>query len=76
VGARSATPGRVRTITGPTPFVYGYTFEATATGTRIVLRAEMEVGGIARLAGPLAAQGLRRGVDANLSSLRDILEST
>ena len=66
----------LRTITGPTPFVYRYTFEATSTGTRITLRAEMEVGGMARLAGPLAAQGLRRGVDANLSSLRDILEST
>jgi len=66
----------LRTITGPTPFVYRYAFESTSTGTRITLRAEMEVGGIARLAGPLAAQGLRRGVDANLSSLRDILEST
>jgi hypothetical protein len=35
----------------------------------------MQLGGLARLAGPLAAHGLRRGVDANLSSLRNILES-
>lgn len=65
----------LRTITGPTPFVYHYTFESTSAGTRITLRAEMELGGIARLAGPLAAHGLRRGVDANLSSLRNRLES-
>jgi hypothetical protein len=65
----------LRTLTGPTPFVYHYTFEPSSGGTRITLRAEIELGGIARLAGPLATQGLRRGVDANLSSLRKILES-
>jgi uncharacterized protein YndB with AHSA1/START domain len=65
----------IRTISGPTPFVYRYTFEPTSTGTRITLRAEVELGGLARLAGPLAAHGLRRGVEANLTSLRDILES-
>jgi uncharacterized protein YndB with AHSA1/START domain len=65
----------LRTITGPTPFIYRYTVKPTSTGTRITLQAEMELGGIARLAGPLAAQGLRRGIDANLNSLCTILES-
>jgi hypothetical protein len=75
IAARRPDEMTLQTITGPTPFVYRYTFEPTSTGTRITLRAEMELGGIARLAGPLAAQGLRRGVDVNLSSLRNILES-
>jgi hypothetical protein len=75
IAAKRPDEMTLRTITGPTPLVYHYTFEPTATGTRITLRAEVELGGIARLAGPLAAQGLRRGVDANLSSLRDILEA-
>jgi uncharacterized protein YndB with AHSA1/START domain len=66
----------LRTITGPTPFVYRYTFAPTPSGTRITLLAEIELAGIARLAGPLAAHGLRRGVDANLDSLRQVLEST
>jgi polyketide cyclase/dehydrase/lipid transport protein len=66
----------LRTITGPTPFVYRYTFDSIPRGTRIRLQAEMDLGGIARLAQPLAAHGLRRGVDANLGSLRTILEST
>jgi hypothetical protein len=36
----------------------------------------VELGGIAGLTGPLAAHALRRGVDANLSSLRTIVESS
>ena len=75
VSARRPLEITLQTLTGPTPFAYHYTFEPVATGTRITLRAQMELGGIARLAGPLAAQRLRRGVDANLSSLRSILES-
>lgn len=75
IAARRPDEMTLRTITGPTPFVYHYTFQPTSTGTRITLRSTVKLGGIARLAGPLAAQGLRRGVDANLSSLRTILES-
>lgn len=74
IAARRPEEVTLRTITGPTPFVYHYTFEPTPAGTRITLRAEMELGGIARLTAPLAAHGLRRGVDANLHSLRDILD--
>jgi uncharacterized protein YndB with AHSA1/START domain len=76
IAARRPDELTLRTLTGPTPLVYRYTFAPTATGTRITLRAEVELGGSARLAGPLATQGLRRGVDANLSSLRNILESS
>jgi hypothetical protein len=57
IAARRPAEMTLRTITGPTPFAYRYTFEPTSTGTRITLRAEMEPSGIARLAGPLAAQG-------------------
>ena len=64
----------LRTLSGPTPFVYRYTFEALGPGTRITLAAEVEFGGVAGFLGPLAAQAVKRGVDANFATLRQILE--
>jgi hypothetical protein len=64
----------LRTLSGPTPFLYRYTFEPVDAGTRIRLVAEVELGGAAGVLGPLAARAVRRGVDANLATLRQILE--
>jgi carbon monoxide dehydrogenase subunit G len=64
----------IRTTTGPTPFVYRYTFEPTDAGTLIVLDAEVRLGGVATALGPLAAASVKRGVDANFTALRAILE--
>jgi hypothetical protein len=63
----------LRTLSGPTPFVYRYSFEPIASGTRVVLHAEVELNGVGSLLGPLATQAVRRGVDANLRTLHDIL---
>jgi carbon monoxide dehydrogenase subunit G len=63
----------LRTIDGPTPFVYRYTFEPASAGTRITLQAEVELGGVAALLGPLAAHAVKRGVEANFATLREIL---
>ena len=63
----------LRTLSGPTPFVYRYSFEPIASGTRVVLHAEVELNGVGRLVAPLAAQAVKRGVDANLRTLRNIL---
>ena len=64
----------IRTISGPTPFVYRYGFEPTEGGTVITLRAEVWLGAAASVLGPLAARAVKRGVDANFAALREILE--
>jgi hypothetical protein len=66
----------IRTMSGPTPFLYRYRFEPNAGSTTVVLSAEVELAGIAHLVGPLAARAVKRGVDANFSTLKAILEAT
>jgi hypothetical protein len=72
----------IRTTSGPTPFVYHYGFEPDGSGTRLSLRAEgdlgeigHEIGGVASIApGFLLAGLIKRGLDANLHTLKGILE--
>jgi uncharacterized protein YndB with AHSA1/START domain len=64
----------IRTTSGPTPFLYRYEFTTTGPGTLVRLYAHVRVDGAASLLGPLAAQAIKRGVNANLATLRDILE--
>ena len=64
----------IRTTRGPTPFVYRYAFASTGAGTLVRLYADVRVGSGAPLFGPLAAQAIKRGVNANFATLRDILE--
>lgn len=64
----------IRTLTGPTPFLYRYHFEPTQAGTRLRLLGQAELGWIAGLLGPLASGAVRRGVDANLQTLKRQLE--
>ena len=76
--SRSSGCGRqelvIRTAGGPTPFVYRYEFGSTPTGTLVTLRADVTVGRGPALLGPLAAQAVKRGVDANFKTLRHLLE--
>lgn len=60
----------VRTTSGPTPFVYRYALEPTDGGTLLTLRAEADVPGPA----VLLKHAVKRGVDANLATLKSILE--
>ena len=64
----------VRTTSGPTPFVYRYRFERADGGTLVTLQADVELPVPAVLARPLATHAVKRGVDANLATLRSILE--
>jgi uncharacterized protein YndB with AHSA1/START domain len=66
----------IRTTSGPTPFAYRYGFAPADGGTEVRLDAEVELGGAAALAPPLAARLVKRGVDANFAQLRELLEST
>ena len=63
----------IRITKGPTPFVYRYEFATTGAGTLVRLYADVQVGGGASLRS-LAAQAVKRGVNANFATLRDILE--
>lgn len=62
--------------TGPMPGQASYVVEpAGMDGTRLVARLEMQGQGLLRLAEPLLAAGLNRDVEANLESLKYLLES-
>jgi hypothetical protein len=58
----------------PYPVRYGYQFASSDGGTLVRLLAAFELTGAAALAGRLAAPIVKRGVDANLATLRAILE--
>jgi uncharacterized protein YndB with AHSA1/START domain len=64
----------IRATAGPTPFLYRYGFAAAGGGTVVRLAAEIELDGLATLAPQLARIAVRRGVDANLATLKSILE--
>lgn len=65
----------IRVISGPTPFLYRYTFEPRGDRTRMSLAAEGSLGGAADLLSPLASIVVKRGVQANFQTLKDLLES-
>jgi carbon monoxide dehydrogenase subunit G len=66
----------IRTTSGPTPFRYLYRFISDGADTVIRLDADVELSGLASLLAPVAASAVRRGVDANLATLKRTLESS
>jgi hypothetical protein len=66
----------IRTTSGPTPFVYVYGFSAENGVTVVRLEAEVELDGVASILAQLARRAVRRGVDANLGTLKRLLEGT
>ena len=71
-----ATEFGIRTTSGPTPFRYMYRFVSDRGDTVIQLDAGVELSGAASILGPLAASAVRRGVDANLATLKRTLETS
>jgi hypothetical protein len=65
----------IRTTSGPTPFVYRYRLVADGDATVLELDATVDLTGPAALAGPLAARAIKRGVDANLATLKHLQEA-
>jgi uncharacterized protein YndB with AHSA1/START domain len=70
------TEFRIRTTSGPTPFLYHYRFVSDGADTVVHLDASVELPGATPVLGPLAARGVRRGVDANLAALKGVLEAS
>ena len=66
----------IRTTSGPTPFVYRYRFSSDGPCTVVQLEASVELPGVAAVLGPLAARGVKRGVEANFASLKRMLEAS
>jgi uncharacterized membrane protein len=76
VNRERPTEFAIRTTSGPTPFVYVYRFSAENDETVVRLEAEVELGGVASVLPQVARRVVRRGVDANLGTLKRLLEGT
>lgn len=66
----------ISTTSGPTPFSYRYRFASDGADTVVHLDATVELPALAAVLGPLAARGVRRGVDANFAALKRTLEAS
>ena len=76
VSRQHPTEFAIRTTSGPTPFVYRYLFASDDSNTVVHLDASVELPHATAILGPLAARGVRRGVDANLAALKRALEAS
>jgi uncharacterized protein YndB with AHSA1/START domain len=65
----------IRTTAGPTPFLYRYEFAADNNETVVHLNAEVDLTGPAALLPQLARRAVKRGVDDNFATLKQILEA-
>jgi uncharacterized protein YndB with AHSA1/START domain len=65
----------IRATAGPTPFLYRYRFSAEDDETVIQLDAEVKLSGPTALLGQLARRAVKKGVDDNFATLKQILEA-
>jgi uncharacterized membrane protein len=74
--ATSESPNEfaIRATAGQTPFLYRYRFSAENGGTIVRLDAQVDLPGPALLS-QLARRVVKKGVDDNLATLRQILEA-
>src|SRR5947209_3801439 len=62
-------------ISGPVPQSWRASFEQVPAGTRCTVTVEADAGGVVRLAGPVLSGMIKRQGDADLSTLKRLLES-
>ena len=65
----------VRIVSGPIPGSGCYLFEPAEGGTRFTQTFDAEVGGFFSLAEPLVARAIRRQTEADMATLKDVLEA-
>jgi hypothetical protein len=66
----------IRVTSGPIPAVGCYLLEPADSGsTRFTQNIEADVGGFFRLAEPLVARAFRRSMQADMATLKDLLEA-
>ena len=76
VASKRPTDFEIRATAGPTPFLYRYRFAADNDETVMQLNAEIELPGAAALLPQLARHAVKKGVDDNFATLKQILEAT
>jgi uncharacterized membrane protein len=76
VASESPREFTIRATAGPTPFLYRYRFAAENGATIIELNAQVELPGAAALLPQLARRAVKKGVDDNLATLKQLLEAT
>jgi len=64
----------LQVTSGPVPFHVEQTVEPERDGSRVSVVMEGEPGGFFRLAEPLVERAVRRELEGNLATLKDILE--
>ena len=65
----------IKIVSGPIPGSDCYLFEPAEGGTRFTQTFVVEVGGFFRLAEPLVARAIRRQFDADMATLKDVLDA-
>jgi uncharacterized protein YndB with AHSA1/START domain len=65
----------LRITSGPIPGSGCYLFEPAEGGTRFTQTFEAEIGGFFKLAEPLVGRAIRRQMDADMATLKDLLEA-
>ena len=65
----------IRTTAGPTPFLYRYRFFPERGETVVKLEAQVELPGAAAFLPQLARRLVKKGVNDNLATLKQILEA-
>ena len=65
----------LRITSGPIPGSGCYLFEPAEGGTRFTQRFEAEIGGFFKLAEPLVGRAIRRQMDVDMATLKDLLEA-
>jgi uncharacterized protein YndB with AHSA1/START domain len=64
-----------RVLSGPVPWEFRYALEPTDGATRLSFRLEGEPGGFFRLAEPLVVRAVKKQLEADFSTLKEIVES-
>ena len=65
----------IQVTSGPVPFHVEQTVEPESAGSRLYVLIEGEPGGFFKLAEPLVERTVRRELEGNLATLKDILET-
>ena len=65
----------IQVTSGPVPFHVEQTVEPEGTGSRVSVVIEGEPGGFFKLAEPLVERAVRREIEGNFATLKDILEA-
>ena len=65
----------LQVTSGPVPFHVEQTVEPEGPGSRVSVTIEGEPGGFFKLADPLVERAVKRELEGNLATLKDILEA-